>query len=177
MAEKHSDSRATIRPVGEADVHVVRGLYIAMLTDTPYAFGETIGEVESRTDMDWKPLATQLAKGDRAVAFIAEDAEGPCGFVRADTIDPRIPSGTVLVGNLWTAPRQRGQGLGRALMDSVEHWATEHQAQRLALGVTDENHAALRFYSNLGYRDTGRRAPAGVDPNRTASVLAKMVSP
>jgi ribosomal protein S18 acetylase RimI-like enzyme len=166
-----------IRQVGESDWTAVSMIYRAMLTDAPTAFGETMQEIEQRTDSDWKSLVAHWAQGGRAVAFIAEDAGGPCGFVRADTTDPRTPPGTVLVSNLWTAPRQRGHGLGRILMNTVEQWARRHQAQRIALGVTDENHAALGFYSALGYQDTGRRAPAGSDPSRTVSVLAKALAP
>lgn len=166
-----------IRQVADSDWNVVSIIYRAMLTDAPTAFGETIQEIEQRTDSDWKSLAAQWAQGSRAVAFIAEDTGGFCGFVRADTTDPRIPTGTALVSNLWTAPRKRGHGIGRALMNAVEQWARQHQAQRIALGVTEENHTAFGFYSALGYRDTGRRAPAGSDPSRTVTVLAKALSP
>jgi ribosomal protein S18 acetylase RimI-like enzyme len=177
MNMAHSTGAYNIRQVVESDWNAVSTVYRAMLTDAPTAFGETIQEIEQRTGADWKSLVAQWAQGSRAVAFIAEDAGGFCGFVRADTSDQRTPSGTVLVSNLWTAPRKRGQGLGRALMNAVEQWARERQAQRVALGVTEENHTAFGFYSALGYQDTGRRAPAGSDPHRTVSVLAKALTP
>ncbi len=173
----HSTGAYNIRQVVESDWNTVSTIYRTMLTDTPTAFGETIQEIEQRTDADWKALVAQWAQDSQAVAFIAEDAGGFCGFVRADTTDPRIPPGTVLVSNLWTAPRKRGHGLGRVLMNAVEQWARQHQAERIALGVTEENHTAFGFYLALGYQDTGRRAPASSDPSRTVSVLAKGLSP
>ncbi len=143
MNMAHSTGAYNIRQLVESDWNAVSTVYRAMLTDTPTAFGETIQEIEQRTDSDWKSLVAQWAEGSRAVAFIAEDAAGYCGFVRADTTDPRTPPGTVLVSNLWTAPRQRGRGLGRVLMNAVEQWARRHQAERIALGVTEENQARL----------------------------------
>jgi hypothetical protein len=108
----HSTTPYHIRQVVESDWNAVSIIYRAMLTDAPTAFGETIQEIEQRTDADWKSLVGQWAQGSRVVAFIAEDAGGFCGFVRADATDPRTPPGTVLVSNLWTASRKRGQGLG-----------------------------------------------------------------
>jgi GNAT superfamily N-acetyltransferase len=173
----YSTTAYDIRQVVEIDWNAISTIYRAMLTDTPTAFCETIQEIERRTDSDWKSLVAEWAEGSHAVAFIAEDAAGYCGFVRAEATDLRISPASVLVRNLWTAPRQRGRGLGRALMNAVEQWARQHQAERVTLSVTEENHTAFDFYLAIGYHDTGRRAPAGSAPNRTVSVLAKALSP
>ncbi len=53
----HSTGAYNIRQVVESDWNTVSTIYRTMLTDTPTAFGETIQEIEQRTDADWKALA------------------------------------------------------------------------------------------------------------------------
>jgi ribosomal protein S18 acetylase RimI-like enzyme len=140
--------------------------------DAPQAFGETRDEIARRASEDWGAVVAAWTAGTTSVAFVAEDADGPCGFVRGDATDPRAPPGTALVSNLWTAPRQRRRGLGRGLMDAVTRWATLRKAKRISLGVTDANQAVIGFYEALGYRVTGRRAPAGSNSALQVVVMA-----
>jgi ribosomal protein S18 acetylase RimI-like enzyme len=108
-------------------------------------------------------------------AFLAEDGSGVCGFVRADAADPRIPPGTVLVSQLWAAPRQRGMGLGRELMNAVTKWAEDRQAARISLGVAESNLKVQKFYEGLGYADIGIRVPISSNPTMQAVVMARRI--
>ena len=76
---------------------------------------------------------------------------------------------TVLVSQLWAAPRQRGRGLGRELMNAVTRWAEDRRAARICLGVTESNLGVLAFYERLGYADTGIRMP--LVPNHKLQVV------
>src|SRR5262245_46526670 len=177
MSGPGSSPPVTIRAVLASEWPRVRDIFRDMVTDSPEAFGETLDELRQRPDSEWQAIVAHWAAGTAAVAFLAEDQVGPCGFVRGDSADARTPPGTVLVSNLWTAPRRRGHGVGRALMRAVTQWAEQRRAERIALGVTDANRGVLAFYSALGYRETGRRVPAGLDPNREVMVLVRpMVS-
>src|SRR5262249_32990644 len=101
----------TIRAVQAGDWAIVRDVCVQMLLDSPDAFGETLAEAQSRSPSEWGLFVERCANGAEMSAFLAEDKEGVCGFVRADTTDPRTPPGTVLVSQLWVAPRQRGTGI------------------------------------------------------------------
>jgi len=165
--------RPTIRAVRAGDGPIVRDVCVQMLLDAPEAFEETLAEVEGRGPSEWVLFVERCAKGTDMSAFVAEDGSGVCGFVRADTTDPRTPPGTVLVSKLWAAPRQRGRGLGRELMNAVTKWAEECQAARISLGVSESNLKVQKFYERLGYVDIGIRVPLPSNPTAQAVVMAR----
>jgi ribosomal protein S18 acetylase RimI-like enzyme len=55
------------------------------------------------------------------------------------------------VNYLAVAPRLRGQGFGRALMQQVERALLERGCPKLNLQVRRSNRAAIDFYRKLGY--------------------------
>jgi ribosomal protein S18 acetylase RimI-like enzyme len=147
-----------------------------MLLDAPAAFKMTLAEVECRSPSEWVTFVERCAEGTDMSAFLAEDSSGVCGFVRADATDPRIPPGTVLVSQLWAAPRQRGRGLGRELMNAVTKWAEERQAARISLGVAESNLEAEKFYERLGYVDSGMRVPLASNPTLQVVVMVRRLT-
>lgn len=163
----------TIRAVQAGDWAIVRDVCVEMLLDSPDAFGETLAEAQGRSSSEWSLFVERCARGTEMSAFLAEDNDGACGFVRGDTTDPRTPPGTVLVSQLWVAPRQRGAGLGRELMNAVTKWAEDRQAERISLGVAESNLGVQKFYERLGYADTGIRVPLPSNPTLRVVVLAK----
>ena len=167
----------TIRPIQQIDWPVVRDVTLQMLADAPHAFGETLTEVQVRTPEDWSKFVGHFASTTQASAFIAEDVEGACGFVCVDATDPRPPQGTALVSRLWVAERQRGTGLGKALMEAATRWASAHGVDQIALGVTEMNQDVLKFYERLGYSDTGIRAPWPADLAKSIIVLSRRLKP
>jgi GNAT superfamily N-acetyltransferase len=147
-----------------------------MLADSPLAFGETLPEAQSRTAEEWQDLVAQLITRPIRTAFLASDEQGSCGFVCVDSAWAEAPPNTVVVSRLWVAPRQRGTGLGRRLMEVVTEWATQKHAGLLGLGVTEMNTSALQFYEHLGYTDTGMRFPWPPDPSKHIIILGRPLS-
>ncbi len=45
-----------------------------------------------------------------------------------------------------------GLGVGRALMDHIEHWAREQQCKEVVLDVFATNSGAIAFYERCGYQ-------------------------
>jgi ribosomal protein S18 acetylase RimI-like enzyme len=173
MSSKSPLGNLTIRPVQEQDVLIVRDLILQMLTDSPEAFGETLAEARSRTETEWKQYVESSITPPQHTAFIASDVNGACGFVAGDAANSKTPPGTVLVNRLWVAPRQRGTGLGRQLMDIITKWANEQNAQQIGLGVTELNISAMKFYEHLGYIDLGVRTPIPWDLSRQIIILGR----
>ena len=50
----------------------------------------------------------------------------------------------------------RGRGIGRALIEHLEHWAADHGADEIMLEVSTANPDAIRLYESMGYVTTGR---------------------
>src|SRR5262245_46164675 len=140
-----STKAAAIRSAQIRDTHIVRELILQMLTDSPYAFGETLAEAKARTDADWQRYVENIIQPPYQSGFIATDEYGECGFVTGDAANPQAPPRTVWVSRLWVAPRRRGTGLGRHLMATVTQWARGQKAWLVGLGVTEMNVEALKF--------------------------------
>ena len=61
----------------------------------------------------------------------------------------------------------KGQGIARPLMDAVIAEARARSAERLWLGVWEENPRAIAFYGKCGFRDVGSQTfMVGTDPQR-----------
>jgi ribosomal protein S18 acetylase RimI-like enzyme len=168
MPTSHSGDSVSIRLVQPGDWPIVRDVVLKMYNDAPYAMGGSLAEEEARTEQEWRQYAGKLADTTHACGYLAEDAQDTCGFVAGDADYPSLPPHTVAVFRLWVAPRQRGTGLGRRLMDAVTEWAASWGAEQVALGVRETNLNVLEFYGHLGYADTGMRMQV---PDQPGSVV------
>ncbi len=52
---------------------------------------------------------------------------------------------------LYVVPEHRRRGVGTALMQYVENWATQRGDRQIGLQVFQSNSAALNLYNQLGY--------------------------
>jgi N-acetylglutamate synthase len=67
-----------------------------------------------------------------------------------------IHDGWAEMGSIIVAPETRGNGLGRALVTSLLHWASANGAVNAFLQVDVENAAAIALYRSLGFADSYR---------------------
>jgi ribosomal-protein-alanine N-acetyltransferase len=86
------------------------------------------------------------------------------GFVAA-----RVASDEAEILTLAVAPRARGKGLGRALLNAAIAEAQRRGARAVFLEVGSDNPAALALYAALGFANVGSRK--GYYGGRDALVL------
>jgi ribosomal protein S18 acetylase RimI-like enzyme len=139
----------TIRPARTPDREFVAGLASTLLefpspawTD-PAAITGRFGEALARAVSDQDPRSTVL---------IAQDPEGtPVGFIslRVDRDAAGFPRGHV--ADLAVVEHARRMGVGTALMEAAETWASDRDLAMLGLDVWSTNDRALMFYRRLGY--------------------------
>ena len=55
------------------------------------------------------------------------------------------------LAELYVVPASRGQGLGRALMETALHQARSRGADTMDIGVDEPDHAARHLYESLGF--------------------------
>lgn len=79
--------------------------------------------------------------------------------VATGALEGRRP-GEVRIGRVLVDPGQRGQGLGRSMMQLlINRAATRRGVRHLTLGVFEGNRPARALYESLGFVDTGCRVP------------------
>ncbi len=66
---------------------------------------------------------------------------------------------------MWVATSHRRLGIGGALVQRIFDWARLKNIPELALLVTSNNGAAIKFYERLGFAMTGKITPHANDPS------------
>ena len=99
-------------------------------------------------------LAGLLEAGARA--WLAEIAGAPIGYALLN--EPELDAaseGDIELKKIYLMSRFHGSGIARSLFDSA--CACARGRRRLLLGVKDDNHRAIAFYTKQGFRQIGTR--------------------
>jgi ribosomal protein S18 acetylase RimI-like enzyme len=95
--------------------------------------------------------------GPESFAFVAEDEQRPVGFVIGFYEESHFMWETDRVGHVdsfYVSPENRGQGVGRRLMDAAYEAMREAGASTVALEMVADNEIARRFYEQEGFTTT-----------------------
>ena len=102
-----------------------------------------------------RPIATYLKSGAQAWLACAEQG-APIGYAMNTAPDiPGMAEGDVELKRIYLLSRYHGSGAASALLDASITAATG--ANRLLLGVYDQNHRALAFYAKHGFTQIDTR--------------------
>ena len=112
-------------------------------------------EMETPTAAHWPAeeyLRSLEASGIPRIVLIVEADEQIAGFIVIRCIDTDWELENVAVARAF-----RRQGLGRALIQNVIALAREQRGGRVFLEARESNESARSLYSQVGFRETGRR--------------------
>ena len=104
----------------------------------------------------WAPVEFERLLADRMVVAQAARPGGrgaPSGFILSRLVLDEAEILTVAV-----APRSRGNGLGKALLQAHLGRLAGRGARTVFLEVAEDNQPALRLYRGFGFAEVGRRA-------------------
>jgi ribosomal protein S18 acetylase RimI-like enzyme len=93
----------------------------------------------------------------KSTVLVADDNGDVIGYAYAvlagyDYMALRGPAG--ILHDLIVAPRHRGHGVGRLLMDAALADLKSRGAPRVVLSAAERNEPAQRFFASLGFRRT-----------------------
>lgn len=83
------------------------------------------------------------------VFLVAQILGEPAGCGALRTFSPGIGE----IKRMWVLPEVRGLGVGRKLLESLEHEARERKLRSVRLDTHSSLVQALRLYRTAGYRD------------------------
>ena len=93
----------------------------------------------------------KIVSGDDSLLLVAEDGSSSEGYILAFDHPAFYANARVCwIEELMVAEHRRGEGIGRALVAAVEHWATDRGAALVALATR----RAASFYELAGYEDS-----------------------
>lgn len=147
----------TIRPAGPADADALALVGQATFLES-YA-GQVDGQAiiaHCATQHSAQTYRDYFAKGARA--WLVELAPGAAPIGYALTCPPELEqaqNGDVELKRIYVLSRFHGSGIAAALMDAVV--AASAGAQRLLLGVKNDNHRALAYYAKHHFAEIGTR--------------------
>jgi len=99
-------------------------------------------------------FARQLRSAARSPAeqlWVMEENGQVHGFVWGALITSMVDEFVGYIKNVYVAPKARGQGYARQLLEKVEEWFRAEGAPKAALDASTCNRQALSLYSNAGY--------------------------
>lgn len=128
-------------------------LRLLSLQDSPDAFGSTYEAERIQSDSAWEQrIATALTLPENK-AFIAYQHQQACGLLWCKLAANDATSATLF--QMWVAPAQRGLGISKQLLEAAIQWVRATGRQRIELGVTQTNTAAIHLYKRYGFIPVG----------------------
>lgn len=110
-------------------------------------YGRPVTEAEVDAWMHEEPSDNLVPP--TGLLLIARDGDAVLGCVGLRLLGDEIGE----IARVFVVPQARGRGLGRKLLDAVEHAAREHGLSILRLDTGSHLVEANRLYASAGYRE------------------------
>ena len=97
-----------------------------------------------------------LTSSSHTFLFVAESDGRTVGFISGELREgsPTFRQRTwASVDDVFVEPESRNLGIGRGLLEGVEAWARERDADGISLQVAAANERGRKFYGDLGFRE------------------------
>ena len=134
------------------DWQAYRAIRLAMLHESPSAFGSTHEEATGYDEQLWRQ---RLSDNAVILATVGTTSAGSVMYSVYGTTEP----GDCALYGMWVDPGFRGAGVGRALVDAVIAQARAGGKRRVVLHVVAGNDQAGRLYERAGFVPTGQTVP------------------
>jgi ribosomal protein S18 acetylase RimI-like enzyme len=147
----------TVRPAAPADLPAV-GRLGALLVRTHHDFdAKRFIPATAQTERGYGSFLGSQLEQPNVVVLVAEREGEVLGYTYAgveghDYMSLRGPAG--VLHDIVVDPTQRGQGVGRALLDATLAALEARGVPRVVLSTAERNEAAQRLFARAGFRRT-----------------------
>jgi ribosomal protein S18 acetylase RimI-like enzyme len=153
-----------VRRLVPDDWQVYRDIRLAMLQESPGAFGSRYADAVHFDEITWRGRLTSC---DHHVAEIEGRPVGAAGLSSQNGV-------AHLIG-MWVAPEARGRSVGVLLVQAVLDRAAGLGHDRVRLEVVDGNVPARRLYERTGFVVTGVVTGYPRLPGATQSEMVRLL--
>ena len=156
LLDARMSAGAVVRTFRAAEWREYRDVRLRALRESPDAFGSTYEESCTYPDDAWiARLRDMLPRTDHPMAATIDDEIVGLAWAKIEPPDADVAH----LYQMWVDPDSRGQGIGRALIDSAISWARDRHVARVLLDVTCGDRPARRLYEAVGFRPVGTPHP------------------
>jgi len=150
----------TIRPAKVEDISSIVEVRLGALTeDEIRGYSAPEFAIYSSIEKLRKVWNKENVLNDGFEVFVAEEKGEIVGFIAF-----KVEGDVGFIDNLVVARKERGKGIGRALVAYVEHVARSKGCRLMKTDTTENAKGvpwkAYGFWIRMGYADTGERLPA-----------------
>ena len=159
----------TIRPATKDDLHgLIRifaeenGFHAAMVPEFIKATDHLLtgDELTEMLDHPEQHLLVADSEGNIiGAALVSVDASDPEPWIQ--------PRRFGYIEEVVVSEEYRGRGIGKRLLESINHWAKQQGLEEIELHVWQRNHRATAFYESLGYEITRHTMRKGLSDDAT----------
>jgi ribosomal protein S18 acetylase RimI-like enzyme len=152
------DPLGAVSPPASVAVHEATEADLPAVAQLLHDFNDEFGDPAPEPDLLHRRLRELLAGGDTGLLVAGEE---PVGLsVMRFRLSIWSPGHECYLAELYVVPAQRGQGIGRALMEASMRYARARGADYMDLGTAETDTAARRLYESLGF-DNHEGKPGG----------------
>lgn len=132
-------------------------LRLEALHTEPSAYASSYEDELAFSDNVWTDRVRAASEGDYSIALYAEIGGRLVGMVGTSWSDRLKMRHVAEVYAVYVKPSHRGKGIGKALMRRLlGELKALPQIEKVKLGVTDGNEAAVALYLHLGFEIVGQ---------------------
>ncbi len=132
-----------------------REIRLESLQEEPQAFGSTYADMAQRPPDYWQGRLADAERGENSRLLFAQAGERLVGMIGAFYDQERQAA---IIVSVYASKAARGKGVGKALMDGIlAEIGKKGGIRRAALGVNQEQTAAVRLYRRFGFQISGEK--------------------
>jgi ribosomal protein S18 acetylase RimI-like enzyme len=149
-----SERDFTIRPGRREDAAEAARLW--MQSAEEHTRHDPIYATDPGAERVMRRFLADLTSSSHTFLFVAESGGRTVGFISGELREgsPTFRQRTwASVDDVFVEPESRNLGIGRALLEGVEAWARERDADGISLQVAAANERGRKFYGDLGFRE------------------------
>ncbi len=100
---------------------------------------------------DYEQQLRQALRHPSEKLYVLEDEQGVCGFLWLALITTMVEPLVGYIKNIYVAPRRRGQGYAKMMLEEAERWFRARGCDKAALDASVCNARAVEIYLQAGY--------------------------
>ena len=117
---------------------------------------DRVYETSPGAEKTMRRFLADVANSSYSFLFVAEAEDRTVGFISGELRQGSpafLPKTWASVDDVFVEPGYRNRGVGHALLQSVQAWARERDADGISLQVAAANARGRKFYDDLGFRE------------------------